>query len=145
MNTPVSTLMHNYFFTVGMNFPIEKVERIFRIHKHSFAVVTDEDGNFFGLITAATMLRFHMAWKKTGALTAGEISTQNVSAVGPLTDLKTACEVLLRRSAEFLVVMENDEVLGILTPQNLLRYTLMSVDPQLRSNPAEKGFFAGPL
>ena len=70
MDKFVSAVMQKNIIIVQVDDPIEKVERIFRIHKSAFAAVMDEEGLFYGLITSSALFGFQMAAKSNGELRA---------------------------------------------------------------------------
>lgn len=83
MQRPLSALMQQNIVTVAQSDPLEKVERLFRIHRQAYAVVLDPEGHYYGLIPASHLLGFQLAWKNVGALHAGEICQQRVIAAAP--------------------------------------------------------------
>jgi signal-transduction protein with cAMP-binding, CBS, and nucleotidyltransferase domain len=143
MPRSLSELMQQNFVTVALDDSIEKVERLFRLHRQSFAVVLDEEQNYYGLITASHLLGFQMAWKNVGALCAGEICLQRVLAAAPTLAAREAAELMLRRNAEHLVVMEAGVVRGIVPVLALLRELLNELDPLQPELRDERGLFAG--
>lgn len=143
MQKPLSALMQQNVVVVAMSDPMEKVERLFRIHRQSYAVVLDEEQDFYGLITASHLLGFQLAWKNVGALQASEICQHRVIAVQPTKSVQEAAELMLRRNAEFIVVMEAGRVLGVVPVLALLREVLFQLDPARVDIPEERGFFAG--
>lgn len=145
MQRCLSELMQQNFVTVAMDDAIEKVERLFRVHRQAYAVVLDEEQNYFGLITASHLLGFQLAWKNVGALRASEICLQRVLATQPGLPARAAAELMLRRNAEYLVVMEGGSVRGIVPVLALLRELLFELDPALQGPRDERGHFAGLL
>jgi signal-transduction protein with cAMP-binding, CBS, and nucleotidyltransferase domain len=145
MHKPLSTLMQQSLVTVAMDDPIEKVERLFRIHRQAYAIVLDEEQQYYGLITASHLLGFQMAWKNVGALQAREICQHRVIATQPSVSAREAAELMLRKNAEYLVVMEAGRVLGVVPVLALLRELLYELDPTLRQLRDDKGHFAGLL
>lgn len=143
MDKLVSDVMYKNIILVHADDTIEKVERIFRIHKGAFAAVMDEEGLFYGLITASMLFGFQMAAKNLGALKARGICTQKVITVKENTSIKQAAELLVRKNVEHLIVMENDQVLGVLTSTQLLKALLLIIDPHCLGVPQRKGFFVG--
>lgn len=139
----ITSIMQKNMVMVHVNDPIEKVERIFRIHRQAFAVVMDEEGQYYGLITAANLLGFQLAWKNLGVLQAREICCTKVIAGSLTMKVKEAAELMLRKSADFLVIMEGDQVHGVVSPHNLLRELLLAVDPACFGLVDEKGVFVG--
>jgi len=143
MQRPLSALMHQNIVIVAMDDSIEKVERLFRIHRQAYAVVLDAEQNYYGLISASHLLGFQLAWKNIGALHASEICQQRVIAAPPTQSVQDAAELMLRKNAEFLVVMELGRVLGVVPVLALLRELLFQLDPARDGLRDERGFFAG--
>lgn len=143
MQKPLAALMHSNLVMVAMNDPIEKVERLFRIHRQAYAVVLDEDGSYYGLISGSHLLAFQLAWKNIGALRASEICLQRVIAAPPAMTVKDAAELMLRKNAEHLVVMDGVDVVGVVSSLALLRSCILHIDPTLQTVRDERGFFAG--
>lgn len=142
---PISVIMQKHFIAVHVEDPIEKVERLFRIHREAYALVMDEDGEYFGLITATNLLGFQLAWKNVGVLKAREICCPKVIAGGAKMKIREAAELMLRKAADFLVVMEAGEVLGIVSPLNLMRELLLELNPSCFKAVDEKGIFFRPV
>lgn len=145
MQKPLSALMQQNIVSVAMEDSIEKVERLFRIHRQAYAVVLDEDRNYYGLITASHLLGFQLAWKNIGALQASEICQQRVIATQPSLAVREAAELMLRRNAEYLVVMEGGAVVGVVPVLALLRELLFQLNPDQQGPRDDKGFFAALL
>lgn len=143
MQRPLSALMQRNIVMVAMSDPIEKVERLFRIHRQAYAVVLDEEQNYYGLITSSHLLGFQLAWKNVGALQASEICQHRVVATQPAQSIQDAAELMLRKNAEFLVVMEAGSVIGVVPVLALLRELLFLLDPARADIREERGFFAG--
>ena len=143
MHKPLSALMQQNLVTVAMDDPIEKVERLFRLHRQAYAVVLDEEQNYYGLITASHLLGFQLAWKNVGALRASEICLHRVIATHPQLPVREAAELLLRKNAEFLVIMEAGCVKGVVPVLAVLRELLFELDPALQATHVERGYFAG--
>lgn len=143
MQKPLAAVMQNNLVKVAMDDPIEKVERLFRIHRQTYAVVLDADGSYSGLITASHLLGFQLAWKNIGALQASEICQQRVISAPPAMCVREAAELMLRKNADFLVIMDGLDVVGVVPVQALLRELLMQLDPALQMVRDERSFFAG--
>lgn len=139
----IATIMQKNIVLVQVNDPIEKVERLFRIHRQAFAVVLDEDGQYYGLITATNLLGFQLAWKNVGVLKAREICCTKVISGGMLMKVREAAELMLRKSADYLVIMEGEQVLGVVSPHNLMRELLLELDPACFGVVDDKGVFVG--
>lgn len=139
----VTTIMQKNIVLVQVNDPIEKVERIFRIHRQAFAVVLDEDGQYYGLITASNLLGFQLAWKNVGVLKAREICCTKVISGSVKMKVREAAELMLRKTADYLVIMEAEQVIGVVSPHNLMRELMLELDPACFGLVDDKGVFVG--
>lgn len=143
MQKPVAALMQQNIVTVAMDDSIEKVERLFRIHRQTYAVVLDAEQHYYGLISASHLLGFQLAWKNIGALQASEICQHRVIAAQPSLSVAEAAELMLRKNAEYLVVMNDTGVSGVVPVLSLLRELLCLLDPARPATLDQRGFFAG--
>jgi len=139
----VAAVMQKNIIFVQADDPLEKVERTFRIRKVTYAAVMDEEGLFYGLITANTIFGILMAAKSISTLKARDICIQKVITVKESTNIRQAAELLIRKNAEHLIVLENDQVLGVLSSMHLLKELLLEIDPAILGVADKKGFFLG--
>jgi CBS domain-containing protein len=141
MHKPLRELMQQHLVLVAMDDPIEKVERLFRIHRQAFAVVLNSEQQYYGLVSASHLLGFQLVWKNTGAVLVHEICQQRVIAAPSSLPLREAADLMLRKNAEYLVVMDDAVVVGVVPVLSLLRELLLLLDPEEQSVRDDKGYF----
>jgi CBS domain-containing protein len=140
---PVTELMQQNLFALWSDDPLDKVERLFLAHRLSLALVFDKQQQFLGLLTRNHLLATLAAGLEKSLLRAEDLCCSKVSSCTPRFTVKEAGELMLRKGADFLVVMDGEKVLGLVSPHSLLREVLQELRPSSIGKVAHKNFFVG--
>ena len=97
------------------------IHRLFVQEEIHGAPVIDDDGNVCGVITSLDLLRPGADDVDSDRLTAADIMTREVVAVPPNMPIAEVAKTMRDQRVHRVLVIENRELLGVLTTFDLLR------------------------
>ena len=117
---------------------LEKILELFHASTIHHLLVTDKDGKLVGIISKDDLLRFYstMLFDTTGKIYskksfdhtfAKDIMTANPITIDPDDHIGLAADIFYANQFRALPVVEIDELVGIITPYDLLKYAYSDV------------------
>jgi CBS domain-containing protein len=117
----VQDAMSKVVLTVGPHHTLRQAaEQMSNRHTGS-AIVIDPDGSGIGIITERDILNALGAGKDPDAERAAGHITWDVVYAGPLWTLEEAAAAMLRGGFRHLVVLDGDDVLGVISVRDIIR------------------------
>jgi CBS domain-containing protein len=128
---PVSNLMTKEVVTLNANEPLSFADDVMRLGRIRHMPVVDDDGELVGILSQRDLFRdalartlgygSHAQAKVLGMLRAKEVMSGNVETIEPNTPLDEAAGIMLSKKIGCLVVVEAQEIVGILTESDFVR------------------------
>ena len=103
------------------------------------SVVITSGGRPAGIVTDRDIMQKICAARRTGSVKAKEIMSSPLIIIGPEASVEKACELMTENDIRRLPVLENDELVGIVSVRNILTRTPEHVH---KFYPAEEGIVA---
>lgn len=124
MNEQIRTIMSPHPRTVSPEATLAEVMSVFRNDRaHHIPVVRDKQ--ILGLITSYDLLKYDAQLENNSHVRAKEIMNTRLCKISPKDKVGTAAELLLDRRFHALPVVNlRDELKGIITSFDILRYTM---------------------
>ncbi len=125
-NLRVEVFMERDLFTVEPNDIIELVADMMDWRKIRYTPVENEKGEFVGLISSRLLLRYFTNQYKSRNnknLLVKDIMIKDPICVSPDTTLSEALKIMKENKIGSLPVVENDELMGIITESQFLKVT----------------------
>ena len=120
--------------TLGINDSLNIADDIMSLGRIRHLPVLDGDGAVAGVLSQRDLFRGalaralgygeHAQSKLLGILKVKEVMTNDPATIGPDEDLSTAAQILYDRKIGCLLVVENEELVGILTEGDFVRLKL---------------------
>lgn len=101
--------------------PLVDIHRMFVEEEIHGAPVVDDDGKVCGVITSLDLLRPGADEIDADRLTAADIMTREIVAVSPELPIAEVAETMREQHIHRVLVIEDRELLGVLTTFDLLR------------------------
>jgi CBS domain-containing protein len=101
--------------------PLVDIHRMFVEEEIHGAPVVDDDGKVCGVITSLDLLRPAADEIDTDRLTAADIMTREIVAVSPELPIAEVAETMREQHIHRVLVIEDRDLLGVLTTFDLLR------------------------
>jgi CBS domain-containing protein len=131
---PVSTIMSTQLVLLNSTDSLEKAEQLFSKH-HIRHIPVVQSRKIVGMLSLTDLLRISFA---DGAyedddevetivydmFTIPQVMAKNVRSVAPDTTIHDVAEILSKEEFHALPIVENDELVGIVTTTDLIRYLL---------------------
>lgn len=111
----ISSIMTTELFTVRENDLVDLVASIMKWRKIRHIPVEDDHGKLLGLITSKTLNKYFDSKSEKSLETAGQIMVKDLYTVSPEVDIKLAMLKMINKKIGCLPVVENDELVGIVT------------------------------
>lgn len=133
-NVPVSTIMTSNVIKLNVTDSLAKAARLFKEHKIRHIPVMN--GNkIVGMLSYTDLLKISIAETINqnedvidvtvyDVFTTQQVMAKNLVCISPNTTIKEAAEILSVREFHALPIIENDNLAGILTTTDLIRYLL---------------------
>ena len=125
---PVSELMSRDLVVVKPADSLEQVEQCFRAYNIHHLPVVDENGQLVGLITRSDFSRanhllahFRQDFK---SVLVEEMMTRQLATATPETPVHQIAEVFLSNVMHAMPIVDGNNLVGIVTTQDLLKYLL---------------------
>lgn len=117
----VRDAMSNAVLTVGPGHTLRQTARLMSSRKLGSALVIDPDGAGVGIVTERDLLNALAAGLDPDTeIVAGHI-TWDVVYAGPSWTLEEAAAAMIQGGFRHLVVLEDDEVLGVISVRDIVR------------------------
>lgn len=131
---PVSTIMSTQLVLLNSTDSLEKAEQLFSKH-HIRHIPIVQSRKIVGMLSLTDLLRISFA---DGAyedddevetivydmFTIPQVMAKNVRSVAPDTTIRDVADILSKEEFHALPIVENDELVGIVTTTDLIRYLL---------------------
>jgi acetoin utilization protein AcuB len=131
----IRSIMTDQVISVKENTSLLEVQDIFSTHDFHHIPVVDHDGKVVGIISRLdyhlildhfTIFRVDKASRTNehflGALIASDVMSKNVAVISPDSQVEEANRIFLENLMHALPVVENSQLVGIVTTHNLLSY-----------------------
>lgn len=117
----VREAMSKSVLTLGPTHTIRQASQAMVARKVGAAVVVDPDGSGAGIVTERDILRSLAEGSDPDIDTVGEHLTSEIVYAAPAWTLTQAAEAMLRGGFRHLVVMESNDVIGVLSVRDIVR------------------------
>jgi len=135
---PVSTIMTTNVIKLNVTDSLAKAERLFKEKKIRHIPVMNGT-KIIGMLSYTDLLKISIADTLNGneevidvtvydVFTIQQVMAKNLICISPDTTIKEAAEILATREFHALPVIEADNLIGILTTTDLIRYLLNLYD-----------------
>lgn len=133
-NVPVKKIMTTQVVKLNLNDELSKAEMLFKKHRiRHIPVVTGNQ--IIGMLSLTDLLRISFvdsAFEDDETIdtvvydmfTLSQVMTKNVESISENTTIKEAAEILANREFHALPVTKNNELVGMLTTTDLIKYLL---------------------
>ncbi len=129
---PVSDLMSREVVTIDANESLSIADDIMQLGRIRHMPVVDGEGDLIGILSQRDLFRGALAMtlgfgkhaqnRMLDSLRAKEVMKSEVETIEPNASIADAAEIMLRRKIGCLVVVEAQEIVGILTESDFVRY-----------------------
>jgi len=131
-DVPVSSIMTPNVFTLCVSDSLEKAEKLFREKKIRHIPVMNQD-KVVGMLSYTDLLKISIADTLDqdeevvdvaiyDVFSIAQVMEKKMICITPNTTIKEAAEILSNREFHVLPVIENENLVGILTTTDLIRY-----------------------
>lgn len=132
--TPISAIMSKDVITLNRTDDLETAERLFKRNKiRHIPVVSGKE--IIGMLSLTDLLRISFAdaiEDEESAdiivydmFTIGQIMTKNLISVAPSTTIREVAELLSKNEFHAIPVVDNGELMGIVTTTDLINYLIL--------------------
>jgi len=121
MNEPISSIMTKDVITINSNQSLTDVRNIFTSRRIHHLPVVDE-GKLTGIITTGDLWYSETAPSDYGKTKVKELMTTKIATLEPQQKIGVAAEVFLENLFHALPVVKGDELIGIVTSFDVLKY-----------------------
>jgi CBS domain-containing membrane protein len=128
---PVLDLMTKEVVTIDANEPLALAEGVMQLGRIRHMPVVDEEKNLVGIISQRDLFRGalsltlglgrHAQDKMLDSIRAKEVMQPDVKTVEPNASIEDAAEIMLEQKIGCLVVVEAQEIVGILTESDFVK------------------------
>tara|TARA_R110002049_G_scaffold9962_2_gene49649 strand:- start:11912 stop:12331 length:420 start_codon:yes stop_codon:yes gene_type:complete len=133
-HTPVSDIMIKNIIGLTISDDLDKVEMLFKKHKIKHIPVVSS-GVIIGMVSYTDIMRISQAETMNGNdenvdsivynnYTVEQIMAKDVETITSGTSIKEATKILAKRDFHALPVVDDGELVGIITTRDLLKYFL---------------------
>lgn len=133
-NNAIRSIMTTNLVTVNMNSPLATVQEIFEKHSFHHLPVMDSDNQLIGIISREDYFKIYnnlakstsgRTWtkKEIACLKAKSIMSEHPMTLDPDDTIGLAGDVFLANKYHALPIVEDEELLGIVTVHDLLAYS----------------------
>jgi CBS domain-containing protein len=134
-NIPVSTIMSTQLVILNTTDSLEKAEHLFKKHKIRHIPVIEDQKKIVGMLSLTDLLRISFA---DGAyededdiesvvyemFTLSQVMAKKIKSVSPQTSIKEVAELLAAREFHAVPVVDQGDLVGIVTTTDLIKYLL---------------------
>lgn len=132
--TPVSSIMTKNIIAVNRTDDLETAEKLFKKHNIRHIPVVSGDG-IIGMLSYTDLLRISFADSVSedetevdtvvyNMFTLDQVMTKNVVTITPDTTIKEVAQTLSEKEFHALPVVDNGELVGIVTTTDLINYLI---------------------
>ena len=132
---PVSTIMTTQLVVLNTTDSLEKAERLFKKHKIRHIPVIEGQNRIVGMLSLTDLLRISFA---DGAyedeeeietvvyemFSLPQVMAKSIKTVNPETTIKEVAELLAKEEFHALPIVEEGNLVGIVTTTDLIKYLL---------------------
>lgn len=115
MNQPISRVMAKTVWTAGMEDTAETVEELLNRRSLSAVPVVDENGQVFGIVSAADILHLRAAKKNPRAVRAWELCTYKPITVNPETSIGEVARLMIKHKIHHVPVVDSGKLCGFVS------------------------------
>ena len=135
INIPISTIMTKNILTVDINDSLEKAEHLFKKHKIRHIPVVEQK-KIVGMLSLNDLLRISFAdgaYKEEENVSSdiyemfsiSQLMVRKPETVKSTATVRDVAELLTKTQFHSLPVVDNEEVVGMVTTTDLLKYFLL--------------------
>jgi CBS domain-containing protein len=118
----VSNIMSTSVRTIHRDISVCDLEEIFVTHKISGGPVIDNSGNLIGFVSKSDVTRFDSTGEDPNYTRVFEIASPIVIIISPETTIEEAAQKMLEHQVHHLVVTEAEELVGILSSLDFVKF-----------------------
>jgi acetoin utilization protein AcuB len=122
MNEPLSSIMTTDLITMSPDDPLSKAKQIlFSKRIHLLPVVEGKD-RLVGVITTYDLCKFCETHSEFNEIKVGDVMTTHIATLEPEEKVGAAAEVLLEHLFHAVPIVLNDQLVGIVSSFDVLKY-----------------------
>lgn len=130
MNETVSTIMTRNVKTVGPLSNLAEVMNILDDLRIHHVPVVDDNKQLLGIITTYDLLKADLNSSELPSRLVVDYMTKKVATLDPDSKVGTACELFILNKFHALPITEGNELVGIVTSHDILKYTYKKEYPE---------------
>ena len=132
---PVSSIMTTQLVVLNTTDSLEKAEHLFKKHRIRHIPVIESEQRIVGMLSLTDLLRISFAdgayedeeeieTVVYGMFSLPQVMAKNIKTVAPDTTIKEVAELLAKEEFHALPVVEEGNLVGIVTTTDLIKYLL---------------------
>jgi CBS domain-containing protein len=122
----VSDIMSTSVRTIHPDITVCDLEEIFVTHKISGGPVIDNSGKLVGFVSKSDVTRFDSSGDDPNYTSVHEIASPVVIIISPEATIEEAAQTMLEKEVHHLVVIEGEELVGILSSLDFVKFIASS-------------------
>lgn len=128
MNEPLSSIMTTKLLTVGPDDALKTVRELMVRHKiHHVPVV--EGKHLVGLVTTYDLFKLSYPPDALAEIPVSQVMTRKLATLEPTDKVGTAAEIFLEHLFHALPIVQNGELVGIVTSFDVMKYEFKKAYP----------------
>lgn len=121
MNEPVSLIMSTQLVTIGPDESLDRVKDLFRAKRiHHLPVV--DGARLVGLITTSDLFWLNRPFSDYAEIKVREVMTTKLATIEASSKIGTAAEIFLEHLFHAIPIVDNGDLVGIVTTFDVLQY-----------------------
>ena len=120
MNITVKDIMTSVVTCASSDYNVQQLENVMSKYQLSCLPILDSHGQCVGVVSAADLIHWHLLRKRASDGQAGEVFSQPTISVGPDIELTEAVELMVSKNAHHLIVLDGNELVGIVSVMDVL-------------------------
>jgi len=118
---PISSLMSERTWTIGLDDPVQAVEAFLADKGLSWAPVVGANGVVLGVISSADILQFHAQKGDAGKVLAWQLCTYKPISVSPDTPVSTVAKSMVDNRIHHVVVIDRGTICGVVSSLDFVK------------------------
>lgn len=134
--TPVISVMTVNPITVGPEISLDKVQELLDLHQVRHILVVNEEKSLIGIVSQTDLTMLGMIENgptvtnlESSSLSVSDVMTSELVSLEPDDSIRRAADLFLTKEVHALPVLDDGELIGIVTSHDLLRSIFEDVLP----------------
>ena len=121
MNEPLSTIMSTKLVTVNKYATLDKVKEVLDTKRYHHVPIVDGT-KLVGIITTHDLYRLNKPFSEYPNINVTDVMTDHIATLEPTDKVGAACQVFLENKFHAVPIVQDGELVGLVTSFDLLRY-----------------------